>query len=202
VDQHQLKITASALSLNVITLLKKLKLKNFIFIGISFGSAILDKVIENYDELGLVKKVVIVAGSEFFSYLNKVLIHLAFLPARLSGFIRNLYKKYYTKDGKYPDILKSDVKSILDQWLSIINYWVDTKKKFNLPTLIVSLKNDVVVRRDSVAKLRQKYPNNVYITIEGEHSTRFCHEEGSRFIPELIENIEILDASKTNPTLS
>lgn len=138
--------------------------------GTSFGSAIANEMFKIIKRP--VAKIVLLTPGEFFAESS----------------IKELGRKLFKNAYKHPDLLRSikkllhnfypfnndrffttDDRSLSEQWLSTLDYKVDTEFKTEIPALIINAKDDWVIVPESKQKILQVYKNARSIELAHQH---------------------------------
>lgn len=177
--------TVPAISKRIGILLKALLVdNNFDIIAPSFGGMIGTELARDSDLK--IDKIFLIATGEFFAKDQKFMYRALFYPATISERARSRYVSLLTGGDLFPNIDSSNIEDILEQWLTTMDYKIDTTRKSKVLAIIISFNRDNVVQPGSVSKLQKVFINNSVINID------LTHTSPSFF------NIEILDIILNN----
>ncbi len=178
--------TVPLLSHRVAILLKHIiGKKSFDMVGPSFGGMIGTQLVRDKDLK--IDKLFLIATGEFFAPDQKFMYGLLFYPATVSENMRLKYVDFLIGGNFFSNVRNSNIRDILEQWLTLLDYKIDTGYQSNVPAIIIVFNRDNVVQPESEAKLEEVFINHKVINID------FPHKSESFFSPELqrILNINI-----------
>jgi len=139
-------------------LVKKLKLKEVTIVAISYGTMVAIKIGEK--NKNWLKKMVLIAGGEFFSLKQRKLLRLIFNLPEKSERVMDFYKKVFNIAGFFPEISKNNMSILEKQWKETLDFEIDTEKKITTETMLVHFRKDIIVNRDSRKKMEAKFVNH------------------------------------------
>ncbi len=155
------------LAVRFITTLEDLGFQKVVLIGISFGGCVANEMIDKKPEL--FTKIVIAASGEFLFFpIKQIFISMVFINIYLP-FTSSLIKFLLVDVVKFFEPFDlNDVHSLVIMGRSVFKYKIG-KQQHNTPAQLIFLKNDCVVRPDSIPKMLAKYPNNTVINLDIHH---------------------------------
>ncbi len=160
--------SAAGLAASMNALVKKLKLREVIVVGISFGFSIANEMVRLNEKI--CKTVVFVAGGEYFSTPQRIFLNLLFYPAKMSEGARRFYRRALISLDITPFYPPKNLKSILGQWLDSVNYLIPEDRKISTLAVILNMRRDKIVRKKSLAKLERIFTNCRVVEIDASHS--------------------------------
>ncbi|MFC1727264.1 alpha/beta fold hydrolase [Patescibacteria group bacterium] len=168
-------------------LIKKLKLNKVTLIGYSFGGALAHEMVKINEKP--ISKVIVLASGEFFTDFQKLLIKVLFIPPKYSELLRKIYRqaivKYFPLFDSFP---QKNLKSIVEQWLSIINFKLESNKKMDIPLTLINLRRDNIVKKDSTLKFREIYRNIEVVELDLPHTWKFDETIKKKMFIRIINN--------------
>ena len=173
--------------------IKSLKLNNIICLGVSFGTMIINELMK-MDNKKLIKKVILIAPGEYIDKKYRKLIEIIAKPALRYENVRNLYKYLIDHYSSYfkglPD---KNLKSITEQLISTVRYKLEFNKPTDIPAIVVTLKNDKIVDKDSIIKIKNFYINHEVIEVNIDHVVNMetIEEIQVDLIPKLINKLDL-----------
>ncbi len=154
------------ISKRIIDFIETKKIKNFILIGESYGANLAINISNSLD----VKKIVLVGGGNFFNIFSKLFLTVIFLPPKFSKIIRKSYATLLTKLNifDFSDYSDCQLNCIQKRWNEII--WYENPKFENKTnTLIINSKNDYIVNKRSISRIRANYKNHKFVLLNCSH---------------------------------
>lgn len=118
-----------------------------------------------------VEKLYLVATGEFFADDQKFMFKSIFYPAIVSERIRKKYVDFLTRNNFFSNLYNTKVEDILEQWIVVLDYKIDTSKHSSTPTVIVNFEMDRVVVKESVQKLQKIFVNNKVVLLNMPHTS-------------------------------
>ncbi len=141
-------------------LILSLNLEDITLLWISFGTAVGNEIVK-IDKKELVKNIILIAPGEFIDLKYKNFIEVLFTPALISERIAEIYRFLLSKfNAVLKGLPKTKVKSLDEQFISIMNYKIEYDKCCEIPCLIISLSKDKIIRKDSINKVEDFYKNH------------------------------------------
>lgn len=155
--------------------LDDLGFQKVILVGISFGGCVANEMIDRRPELFI--KTVIAASGEFLLFPIKQ-IFIGIVTINLLFPFTSSFIKYLLVDVvKFFDPFDlNDAHSLVIMGRSIFKYTIGRQKHL-VPTHLVFLENDQVVRQDSVTKILAKYPNHSVTKLSIRHTRGLFDQE-------------------------
>ncbi len=157
--------------------------KEFTVVGPSFGGMIATKLAE--DNSLKINNLFLVATGEFFAPDQQSIFHLIFYPAVVSEKIRLKYLSFLQNVNVFSNLDPINNEDLMEQWLTVLDYKVNTSFKSQIPTKFIIFLKDNVIQSTSYPKLMFMFPNNKTYILDVEHkSTGFFNQE----LIEIIKN--------------
>lgn len=160
--------TLQELAVRFNAILDDLHFQKITLVGISFGGCVANEMIDRRPEL-FTKTVIAASGEFLFFPVKQILIGMVSINTLFpstSAFIKFLLV----------DVIKffepfdlNDAHSLVIMGRSIFKYKIG-KQQHLIPTQIVPLEQDSVVRPESIDKLLAKYPNHSVVKINIRHN--------------------------------
>ena len=160
-----------SISKEVLNYIKCLKLiKKPYLVGLSYGTAVATELVKI--DSSIFKELILVAPGEFIDKKYHFIIKLIFLPAKFSENIRKFYRAVLVKylSSVFKTFPKKNLKSILYQWLGIIEYNLDTNFTCKLPCTILAYSHDQLIRKGSILKVKKIFPNSIIFLEVSDHN--------------------------------
>lgn len=178
----------------VYLLIKKLKIKECILIGHSFGGRISIILSSMYNSENIIKKLVLVDSAGLkkrFNFVTK-------LKIIKYKFYKFLYKKAILTKEKLDSFGSDDYKSISDDFKPIFNNIVNEDLKFllkniNLQTLIIFGKKDKITPLYFGKVFNNNIKNSELIVLNGAH---FAYLENKQIFINILKNFIMKDMEK------
>lgn len=158
--------TFDLIAQSMIDLIRFLDVTDAILVGVSFGTAVANEILNTREDL--FEQAILVAPGEFFSDIQDAVLKTIFFPSKFSDSIRKLYR-YLLIKFFHMKLPQKNLKSILEQWISTLDYRIEKRKKLTLPVVLIHFKNDQIIPKDSISKLKEIYTNHVEEIIGGDH---------------------------------
>ncbi|MFH0962266.1 MAG: alpha/beta hydrolase [archaeon] len=165
-----------ALAERILAWKRALKLKRPVLIGVSFGAAVANEIIARGKRCDF-EKAFIVLGGEYFRPVGKAAINFFFYPCRFSETLRKIYRFLVVSTiPALSGLYSVDLRSINEQWLSIVNYKLPLPgKEVSLPVVLINSKNDRVIDPSSKGKLRVLYKGCREYSIKAPHDLKLLN---------------------------
>ncbi len=143
--------------------------KKIYLVGLSYGTAVATELVKI--DSSKYKEVILIAPGEFIPVKYHLLIKTLFFPARLSENIRKFYRHIIVKylPSIFAGFPTKNLKSILFQWLGILDYTIDTSFISLLPCTILAYNSDQFIRKGSLLKVKKVFPNSVILLEINDH---------------------------------
>jgi len=165
-------------------------LKDSILVGISFGGSIANEMLAQSQ--GLYKRVYLIASGEYFTPVKRVIITILFYPPTVSKVCEKVWiyilHHYIPIFNFVPYDLSFDYSGLFRQWLAIVNYKMDTRRRDGTRVGLIFLSRDTVVNPSSIEKLQAVYPNHTTHFLDMTHSLELSESAG-RQLSELMKEL-------------
>lgn len=139
-------------------LVRRLGLKEVTIIGISYGTMVAMKIGEKNKKW--LKKMILIAGGEFFSLGQRKLLKLIFRPPEKSEKVMEFYNKFFNRAGFFPEITKNNAAILEKQLQETLDFEINTERKIKTETVLVHFRKDIIVNRSSREKMEKKFTNH------------------------------------------
>lgn len=153
--------------------IEAMDIENPIFIGHSFGTAVVTETIRYAPSLA--KLIVLLQPGEFVGTGLHQMANLALKTAYKNDEFReqiiSLYRQFVSAEAGKENVWQNH-KAINEQAIAINNYQVDTSLHTNVKTLMVHSKKDELVRPRSREKLKKVFLNRIELEIDRRHTIR------------------------------
>lgn len=143
--------------------------KKFILVGPSFGGMIATQLVREPDLN--IEKVILIATGEFFAKDQKSLYSLIFYPGTFSEKFLNNYVEIIHKTQIFDNLEYLSVEDMLEQWLTTLDYKIDTSVGINTPAVLIAFTEDNVIREGSIEKLEKLFSNRKTYYLNLTHTT-------------------------------
>lgn len=157
----------SHMAIDISILLKSLNITKYTLIGLSFGGMVAFEL--NRIDIPYVEKIIIIASGELFTPFQKLIINSLLFISLYSGLLRKFYLLILIHFKSFHDLTKDDLKSIDEQGINIAKYKLPDNVIIPTPLLLIALKHDKYVRKESYRKLQHIYPNSAIEYLDYPH---------------------------------
>jgi len=163
------------------------------FVGISFGTAVATIITQKYFNGDDKIKIILINGGEYINQPLKFIFDILFIPALISNkyaqlmyrLLRFVVKAIHfprAKDVNRKNFPVSRLRDIDEQWISTLNYKIDTTKPiYNKINFIIG-SHDLIIKKDSINKLISICENKKIYIYEGKHIMTIDSEDGNKII--------------------
>jgi surfactin synthase thioesterase subunit len=171
-------------------LLIEKKIKKIIFIGFSFGSSIITRILQKHN-ISILEEVIFINPGEFFSTKVKRIFKKIFIPAnrslRYSIFLRFLITKVF-RIFHYDYFPTDRLTHINQQWISTLDYRIDPNTKVATNLFLIAGSKDAIISRLSLTKLGKLFKNTQEYMYNGGHILNYGKSKSYKEIKEVIQN--------------
>lgn len=157
-----------------------MNLKDTVLVGISFGGSTANEMLAQSP--GLYKKAYLIASGEYFTPVKRVIITILFYPPTVSRACEKVWiyvlHHYIPIFNFVPYDLSFDYSGLFRQWLAIVNYKIDTRRRGEAEVGLIFLTKDTVVNPSSIEKLQAVYPNHTTYFLDMAHDLNLSESAG------------------------
>lgn len=165
-------------------------LKETILVGISFGGSTANEMLAQ--SRGLYKEAHLIASGEYFTPMKRLLLTAVFYLPTVSRVAEKIWMYVLLNHIHFfnhlPQDLSFNFRGLFRQWLAIVNYKIDTRRRDTTRVKLIFLSRDTVVNSSSIEKLQTVYPNHTTRFLDMAHNLNLSESAGKQLI-ELMEGL-------------